>query len=97
MAQYIKDYSDEIKNILNTTILTEEQNNTLKECISKVKPNLKYVFDDMYKLFINNLSCNDIGNVYGRNERTIQYIFKNLNLERNLYEAQKIAVKKETM
>ncbi len=94
MAKYIKNYSDEIKNIINATILTEEQNNILKECISNVKPNLKDVFEDMYKLFINNLSCNDIGKVYGRNERTIQYIFKNLSLERNLYEAQKIAVKK---
>lgn len=93
-AQYIKNYSDEIKNIISTTILAEEQNNTLKECLFKVKPNLKDVFEDMYKLFINNLSCNDIGKVYGRNERTIQYIFKNLNLERSLYEAQKIAVKK---
>ena len=94
MAQYIKKYSDEIKNIINTTILTEEQNNTLKECLSKVKPNLNHVFEDMYKLYINNLSCNDIGKVYERSERTIQYIFKSLNLERNLYEAQKIAVKK---
>lgn len=94
MAHYIKNYSDEIKNIINTTILTEEQNNILKVCLSKVKPNLKDVFEHMYKLFINNLSCNDIGKVYLRNERTIQYIFKDLNLERNLYEAQKIAVKK---
>lgn len=27
----------------------------------------------MYKLFINDFSCSEIGNVYGKNERAIQY------------------------
>lgn len=31
--------------------------------------------------FINDFSCNQIGNVYNKNERTIQYIFKSIELE----------------
>lgn len=94
MAKYFKKYSNEIKNIIDNTFLTNDQENILKNCLFNIKPYLKEVFEDMYKLFINDLSCNEIGQIYNKNERTIQYIFKNFGLERNLHQAQKIAVKK---
>ncbi|WP_160687014.1 hypothetical protein [Clostridium sp. C2-6-12] len=94
MAKYYKNYSDEVRKIINNTILTPAEDEKLKKCMKIIKPYLKNVFEDMYKLFISDLSCNETGNVYGKNERTIQYIFKKLDLERNLKDAQKIAVKK---
>lgn len=94
MAKYYKHYSDEVRIIINDTTLTPDQDEKLKKFMNTLNPYLKDVFEDMYKLFINDLSCNEIGNIYGKNERTIQYIFKSLGLERNFKEAQKIAVKK---
>jgi hypothetical protein len=94
MAKYYKDYSDDVKKIINDTTLSPNENDKLKECMAIMKPYLKDVFEDMYKLYVNDLSCNEIGNVYGKNERTIQYIFKDLGLEREPKDAQRIAVKK---
>lgn len=94
MAKYYKDYSDDVKKIIYDTTLSPDEDEKLKKCMKIIKPYLKDVFEDMYKLFINDLSCNEIGNVYSKNERTIQYIFKNLGLERDLKDAQKIAAKK---
>lgn len=93
MAKYYKDYSEDVKKTIKDTTLSPNEDDKLKECMKIIKPYLKDVFEDMYK-YINDLSCNEIGNVYGKNERTIQYIFKNLGLEREPKDAQRIAVKK---
>ena len=94
MGKYLKNYSDEIRKIFNNAVLTSYQDDELKKCLNNIKPYLKDVFEDMYKLFINDFSCNEIGKIYAKNERTIQYVFKKLGLQRNAYEAQRIAVKK---
>lgn len=98
MPVYERKYSDKVSNILKNIKLNEEQEITLSNCMNELprndKTKLKDIFEDMYKLYISDISTSDIANIYHRNIRTIQLIFKKLGLERDKLKAQSIAVKK---
>lgn len=97
MTGYSKNYTDEIQKIINETKFTNEQEEELKSIYRKIniyKSPLVDVLEDMYKLYINDISTSDIADVYNKNIRTIQIILKKLGLQRDRIKAQSIAVKK---
>lgn len=95
--KYNKDkYTEDIKNKLKNCVLTEYDN----EIIKKLKENTKSkdinnVVSDIYILFEKyKYSPKEIGELYSRSARTIEIFLKNNNLQRDRFEAQKIASKK---
>lgn len=98
MADYKREYTKEVEDKLKKISLTNEQQTKLEECLSKLNPydnvRLIDVFEDMYKLFVNDVSTSDIAKIYNRSTRTIQMIFKKFGMERDKFKAQSIAVKK---
>lgn len=85
-------YQDKELEILNSTILTKEQlarSNKLKEVLINTK--FEPIAEDIYKLFTNGYSPNDLGVVYFKSSRTIQNYIKKAGLNRDKYEAQAIA------
>lgn len=91
---YKRDYNTIVTDIIASTKLTSEQHNVLLNCLERLKnKDVIPVFEDMYKLYLNNYSMIELSKIYGRSARTIQLIFKNLGMNRDRFEAQKIAAK----
>jgi hypothetical protein len=92
---YEKKYSPDITEIINNTVLSNQQEDILKSCLNLlINKDSYYVFEDMYKLYLNNYSLIEISKLYNRSPRMIQVIFKNVGLNRNRCSAQQIAAKK---
>ena len=95
-GKYEKNYTKEIQEIIDKTILNEEQTTILKKSLLLIgeKSCIYNVFEDMYKLYIAEFSSTDIAKIYNKCSRSIEYIFKKCGISRTLKEAQKIATKK---
>jgi hypothetical protein len=91
---YKKDYNSIVVDIINNTELTLEEHKVLMNCLKYLKnKDVFSVFEDMYKLYLNDYSMIELGKIYGRSARAIQLIFKSVGLNRDRFEAQKIAAK----
>jgi len=100
MAKFVNrfknhEYSIELQLELQGLVLNEDDNNQINLWKSKFR---KYAFicviEDLYKLYKLNYSTYDIAEIYNYEPSQIQKIFQKLGLNRDRFEAQKIAVKK---
>lgn len=93
---YLKNYTEEMKEVIFNIKLTVDQSIKLNECMLKIRETSPYynAFEDMYKLYIGNISVTDIAKAVEKSERTIQILFKKFGMARDLKTAQSIAVKK---
>ncbi|NFF21801.1 hypothetical protein FDF76_12935 [Clostridium botulinum] len=94
MKDWEGQYDEDAIKIINSYKLTNKEKLELAECLKKLeksKPYILNIFEDMYKLYKGGLLCNKICEYYNRNERSIQYIFKHLKIEKTLKEVQAIA------
>ncbi|WP_297423788.1 hypothetical protein [Clostridium sp.] len=92
---YKKEYNKQISDLIKNTKLSDVENKTLIKCLNCLhNQDVATVFEDMYKLYLNNYSMIELGKIYNRSARTIQLIFKKINLNRDRNQAQKIAAKK---
>jgi DNA-binding transcriptional ArsR family regulator len=59
----------------------------LEECMDELHPygnvRLKDVFEDMFKLYVANVSTSEIAKIYSRDVRTIEMIFKKFGMKRD--------------
>ena len=93
--EYKKEYSENLIAIINNFKFTKEEEKVLNESLLKLQDHdVQVVFRDMYIFYLNDMSLAEIANIYGRSTRAIQNIFKKINLNRDKFEAQRIAVKK---
>lgn len=93
--KYKKEYSENLIAIINNFGFTKEEEKVLNESLLKLQGHdVQAVFRDMYIFYLNDMSLAEIANIYGRSTRAIQNIFKKINLNRDKFEAQRIAVKK---
>lgn len=93
--KYKKEYSENLISIINNFEFTKEEEKVLNESLLKLHGHdAQKVFRDMYIFYVNDLSTHEIAKIYGRSSRTIQNIFKKVGLNRDRFEAQRIAVKK---
>lgn len=93
--KYDTNYTNEINDAIKNTKLNYSDSIILTNCLRMIKnKDLLSVFEDMYKLYLNDYSMIELSKIYNRSPRTIQWIFKNLGLNRDRFEAQKIASKK---
>lgn len=97
-ATYEKNYSKELQEKIDSIILTTEQLEKLNWCMKRMCPvkhkYLKPAFEDIYKLYIADVSTSDLSKIYNTNIRTIQLMLKEFGLQRDRFKAQSIAVKK---
>lgn len=86
-------YSFEDKNILENTLLTNEENETIKE-LKILQKDRAYccVIEDFYKFHKNNYSTSELGVIFNVSTRQIQNIFKELGINRNQIEAQNVSM-----
>lgn len=93
--KYENNYTNEINDVIKNTKLTDSDSLILTNCLRTIRnKDLLSVFKDMYKLYLNDYSMIELSKIYNRSPRTIQWIFKNLGLNRDRFQAQKIASKK---
>lgn len=93
--KYDTNYTNEINDVIKSTNLSDYDSITLTNCLRSIRnKELLLVFEDMYKLYLNDYSMIELSKIYNRSPRTIQWIFKNLGLNRDRFQAQKIASKK---
>lgn len=88
-------YSEDDSKVLDNTVLTDEEIKLIKN--NKIKLNNKNylcVIEDLFKFHKNNYSTSDIAEIFKVSTRQIQKIFKELGINRDLFEAQQIAVGK---
>lgn len=89
-------YSNEDRTILDSTILSKDEMNEIKNNKLKLKnKNYLCVIEDLYKFHKNNYSTSDISEIFKVSTRQIQKIFKELGINRNLFEAQQIIAEKK--
>lgn len=87
MPRYLKNYSEEVQKRINEIKLTDVQVKKLEECMDELHPygnvRLKDVFEDMFKLYVANVSTSEIAKIYSRDVRTIEMIFKKFGMKRD--------------
>ena len=88
------EYSDEIKRILSTVHLTEEEENKIRYWEDNINKSFIGAIREIFKMYKLDFSPSDIAEIYGLSARGTQYFFKELGLQRDRFEAQQIAVKK---
>ena len=93
--EYKKEYSENLISIINNFEFTKEEEKVLNESLLKLDGHdAQKVFRDMYIFYLNDMSLSEIANIYDRSTRAIQNIFKKVGLNRDKFEAQRIAAKK---
>ena len=94
--KYYKEYSEELLEVLTNFKFTKEQKKEYNKAIKTLHKNspVREVFKDMYIFYQSEFSMIEIGKIYNRSPRTIQLAFKKAGLNRDRFEAQRIATKK---
>lgn len=84
-------YDKKALDILSTIILNDAQKKELNRCMNEMKYYRKNAFPDIYKLYVGEMSCNEISKYFNKSSSTFHYLFKELGIQRTQKEAQKIA------
>ena len=85
-------YNDRELDLINNTILSEEDIVAIKSIENKLKGSKNFIISkELYIFHKNGYTPQEISDIYGKNYRTFQLLLKEVGLNRNRWQAQAIA------